>query len=156
MIEPLPSDRLTHRTDPARFAFATTAELEDLRELVGQPRAARAVAFGVSMDRDRYHLFVMGPPGTGRHTLVERVIADRAGTAARPPDWAYVNNFAAPHRPLALELPTGRGRELRDDMRALVEELQATIPAAFESDEYSAKVEAVDAEFRDRHERAFS
>jgi len=156
MIEPLPSDRLTHRTDPARLAFATTAELEDLRELVGQPRAARAVAFGVSMDRDRYHLFVMGPPGTGRHTLVERVIADRAGTAARPPDWAYVNNFAAPHRPLALELPTGRGRELRDDMRALIEELQATIPAAFESDEYSAKVEAVDAEFRDRHERAFS
>jgi len=75
MTEPLPSDRLAHRTDPSRFAFATTAELDDLRELIGQPRAARAVEFGVGMDRDRYHVYVMGPPGTGRHTLVERVIA---------------------------------------------------------------------------------
>jgi len=156
MTEPLPSDRLAHRTDPSRFAFATTAELDDLRELVGQPRAARAVEFGVSMDRDRYHVYVMGPPGTGRHTLVERVIAERASKASRPSDWAYVNNFAAPHRPLALELPPGRGRELRDDLRALIEELQGTIPAVFESEEYSSKVEAVDAEFRDRHERAFS
>jgi lon-related putative ATP-dependent protease len=155
MIEPLPSARLTHRTDPARFAFATTAELEDVQELVGQPRAARAVELGVTIDRDRYHVYVMGPPGTGRHTLVDRVIAERAAKSARPSDWAYVNNFAEPHRPLALELPPGRGAELRDGMRALVEELKATIPAVFESEEYNGKVEAIDAEFRDRHERAF-
>jgi lon-related putative ATP-dependent protease len=156
MTEPLPSARLTHRTDPARFTFATTAELEDVHELVGQPRAARAVELGVSIDRDRYHVYVMGPPGTGRHTLVDRVIAERATKAARPSDWAYVNNFAEPHRPLALELPPGRGAELRDGMRALIEEVQATIPAVFESEEYGSKAEAIDAEFRDRHERAFS
>ncbi len=156
MTPPLAPAELTHRTDPAQFAFATTAELADVQELVGQPRAARALEFGVAMDRDRYNLFVMGPPGSGRRSLVERVIAERAAGAARPPDWVYVNNFAEPHRPVAIELPPGQGVRLRADMRALVEELQATIPAVFESEEYSARVEAIDADFRERHERSFS
>ena len=156
MTPPLAPAELTHRTDPAQFAFATTAELPDVQELVGQPRAARALEFGVAMDRDRYNLFVMGPPGSGRRSLVERVIAERAAGAARPPDWVYVNNFAEPHRPVAIELPPGQGVRLRADMRALVEELQATIPAVFESEEYTARVEAIDADFRERHERSFS
>jgi len=66
MTPPLAPAELTHRTDPAQFAFATTAELPDVQELVGQPRAARALEFGVAMDRDRYNLFVMGPPGSRR------------------------------------------------------------------------------------------
>jgi predicted ATP-dependent protease len=156
MIQPLAPAQLADRTDPARFRFATTAELEDLQELVGQPRAARAVEFGVAIERDRYNVFVMGPPGSGRHTLVERVIAERAARAPRPADWVYVNNFAEPHKPLAIELPPGHGARVRDDMKALVDELRATIPAVFESEEYTSRVEAVDTEFRERHERAFS
>lgn len=156
MTPPLTPAELSRRTDPAQFAFATTAELADVQELVGQPRATRAVEFGVAMDRDRYNVFVMGPPGSGRRSLVERVIAERAAGAPRPPGWVYVNNFAEPHRPLAIELPPGQGVRLREDMRALIEELQATIPAVFESEEYTARVEAIDAEFRERHERSFS
>lgn len=36
----LPADRLAHRCDPAQFQFATTAELVDLSQIVGQDRAA--------------------------------------------------------------------------------------------------------------------
>jgi lon-related putative ATP-dependent protease len=155
MIEPLPGDRLTHRCDPAAFQFATTAELEPLDDVIGQERAARAVDFGVSIARDGYNLFVMGAPGSGKHTLVRRVIALRAAHAERPSDWVYVNNFQEPHRPLALALPPGRGTALRLDMEKLIEELRGAIPAIFESDEYTAKVEAIDSEFTERHERAF-
>jgi lon-related putative ATP-dependent protease len=155
MIEPLPGDRLTHRCDPAAFQFATTAELEPLDDVIGQDRAARAVDFGVSIARDGYNLFVMGAPGSGKHTLVRRVIALRAAHAERPSDWVYVNNFQEPHRPLALALPPGRGTALRLDMEKLIEELRGAIPAIFESDEYTAKVEAIDSEFTERHERAF-
>ncbi|MCC6610573.1 MAG: AAA family ATPase [Burkholderiales bacterium] len=155
MIEPLAADRLTHRCDPAVFRFATTAELGPLDDVIGQERAARAVDFGISIARDGYNLFVMGAPGSGKHTLVRRAISRRAERAERPSDWVYVNNFQTPHRPLALALPPGRGNALRRDMAKLVEELRGAIPAIFESDEYTARVEAIDAEFTERHERAF-
>jgi lon-related putative ATP-dependent protease len=155
MIEPLAGDRLTHRCDPAVFRFATTAELEPLDDVIGQERAARAVDFGVSIARDGYNLFVMGAPGSGKHTLVRRVIALRATRAERPSDWVYVNNFQQPHKPLAIPLPPGRGNGLRRDMETLIEELRGAIPAIFESEEYTAKVEAIDSEFTERHEHAF-
>lgn len=156
MIDPLPSERLARRCDPEEFAFETTTELEVVDDVIGQARAARAVEFGIGIRREGYNLFVMGPPGSGKHTLVRKHIAARAAGAERPADWVYVNNFEQPQKPIAIGLPPGRGDGLRRDMENLVEELRAAIPAVFESDEYSAKVEAIDAEFTERHEREFS
>jgi len=50
----------------------------------------------------------------------------------------------------------GRGAALRSDMRQLLEELRAAIPAAFESDEYRAHREQLDAEYNERQETAFA
>lgn len=155
-ISALPAGKLAHRCNPAQFDFETTAELAELGQVIGQERAAAAVEFGVGIERHGYNLFVMGPAGSGKHTLVKRHLEERARSVAKSSDWAYVNNFARPHQPIALELPPGRGQKLRDDMRHLVEELRSTIPAVFESEEYSAKVEQVDSEFNERHEHAFS
>jgi len=156
MIDPLPSERLARRCDPREFAFETTAELQAIDDVIGQARAARAVQFGIGIRREGYNLFVMGPPGSGKHTLVRKHIAAYATGAERPADWVYVNNFEQPQKPTAIGLPPGRGEALRRDMESLVEELRAAIPAVFESDEYSAKVESIDAEFTERHEREFA
>jgi len=153
---PLPIDELAHRCDPAQFAFATTDELEDLGAIPGQERATEAIELAVGIERDGYNLFVMGPAGCGRHTLVRQRIEARAERAPRPSDWVYVNNFAQPHRPIAIELPPGRGAGLSADMTRLVEELRSNIPAVFDGDEYRSKAESIDAEFKERHEKAFS
>ncbi|OGA15159.1 MAG: ATP-dependent protease [Betaproteobacteria bacterium RIFCSPLOWO2_02_FULL_63_19] len=152
----LPADKLAHRCDPAQFRFATTAELGELTQVVGQDRAAAAVEFGIGIERHGYNLFVMGPTGSGKHTLVKHYLAKRVREAAKTSDWAYVNNFSRPYQPIAIELPPGRGMVLKEDMRHVVEELRSTIPAVLESDEYSAKVEQIDSEFNERHERTFS
>lgn len=152
----LPAAMLAHRCDPAQFQFETTAELADQARIVGQDRATAAVEFGIGIERHGYNLFVMGPAGSGKHTLVKQHLNERVREAAKWSDWVYVNNFARPHQPIAIELPPGRGMPLRDDMRHLVEELRSTIPAVFEGEEYSGKVEQIDAEFNERHERVFS
>ncbi|MBS0336457.1 MAG: AAA family ATPase, partial [Proteobacteria bacterium] len=152
----IPPDQLAHRCDPAAFGFATTAELPDLDDAPGQGRAAEAVGFGVDMGHEGYNLFVMGPPGSGRHRLVRAAIAARGDGVPHPPDWVYVNNFEDPHRPIAIDLPPGGALKLRDAIAALVDELRAGIPAVFESEEYSSRVESIDAEFKERHEKAFS
>ena len=153
---PLSLEDLAHRCDARQFAFATTEELEDLGIVPGQERATEAIELAVGIEREGYNLFVMGRAGCGRHTLVRQRIEARAKSAPRPSDWVYVNNFVLPHRPIAIELPPGRGAGLSADMTRLVEELRSNIPAVFEGDEYRSKADSIDAEFKERHEKAFS
>jgi len=156
MIEPLQADKLAHRCDPESLRFATSTELATFEGVVGQDRAQEAIEFALGVERDEFNLFVMGPAGSGRHTLVERLAKERSARAPRPSDWVYVNNFAQPHKPVALELPSGMGTSLKRDLAQVIEELVATVPAIFESEEYASKLEAVDAGFRERHEQAFA
>jgi len=126
-----------------------------LPDIVGQDRARAAVEFGIAMRHAGYHLYVMGPPGSGKRSLVRRAIdAHVAADGIHRSDWVYVNNFETPHRPIALRLAAGRGAQLRADMRALVQELRSTIPAAFESEEYAAELERLNTDFKERAERA--
>jgi len=152
----LDPSQLARRCDPDSLPFADTSELADLDESFGQQRATGAIEFGVGIRRDGYNLYVLGPPGAGKQTLLRQVIGREAATAPRPDDWCYVNNFDHPHQPRALRLPAGRGAALRDAMRRLVEELLAAIPAIFDSDEYRARTEQIDAEFSERHDKAFA
>ncbi|HUW28215.1 MAG TPA: ATP-binding protein [Sulfuriferula sp.] len=151
----LPADRLCRRCDPDKFQFATTAELDDLTEAIGQTRAVEAVRFGIGMRHDGFNLYVLGPAGAGKHALLRQYLDGRAATEPQPPDWCYVNNFGDSHKPRVLKLPAARGTVLRADMQQLVEELRATIPALFESEEYHNRVEQIDAEFNERQAGAF-
>ena len=150
---PLAREALANRCDPASLGFETTAELDGPGGIVGQERAAQALAFGVGVAHEGYNVFVMGAAGSGRRTLVQGALGERARAAVTPSDWVYVNNFAAPYQPVAIELPPGRGAALKRDMEHLLEELRAAIPAVFESEEYAHRVEQIDTEFTERHER---
>ena len=53
-VEKLGTDALYRRCDADQFEFGTTGDLEDLVELVGQPRAVEAVDFGISIQQKGY------------------------------------------------------------------------------------------------------
>ncbi|GAB4349687.1 MAG: ATP-binding protein [Gammaproteobacteria bacterium] len=146
---------LYQRCDPDRFRFRTTAELEPLQSIIGQERAIAALQFGVGMSREGYNLYVLGPPGTGKQSAVRQYLEQQAAQRPRPPDWCYVNDFQNPQQPNALSLPAGRGRRFREELQQLVEDLRTVIPAAFEGDEYQKAVKEMDAELKERQERAF-
>ena len=152
--ESLKPEALRRACDPAGLAFATTAELEDFTEILGQARAVEAIRFGVGIERDGYNLYAMGPEGIGRHTIVRRFLEQRAPQRETPSDWCYVFDFDAPDRPRALELPAGSAARFRDDMARLVEDLRTGIPGAFETDEYRTRLQEIESEFEHRHEAA--
>ncbi|HMD67210.1 MAG TPA: Lon-like protease helical domain-containing protein [Stellaceae bacterium] len=135
--------------------FELVNELEDPSGPIGQERAVVAVEFAVRMRRKGYNIYALGPSGTGKHTVIEQLLRRRADSMPTPPDWCYVNNFADPQKPRRLRLPSGRATGLREAMRRLVEELRVALPAAFERDDYRARCEVIDQQFRQRSEQAF-
>ncbi len=151
----LNSDQLYARTDPAAIPFETSADAPPLLGPVGQARAVEAIEFAVGMRHDGYNLFVFGAAGTGKHTLIQRLLVDQAAADPVPSDWAYIHNFEQANQPKALRLPAGRGAPLAAGMRRLVQELRASLPATFESDDYRSRREAVDERYKQRQERAF-
>ena len=155
MISPLQPQQLHHPCDPEQFTFQTTADLEDLTEIIGQMRAMDAVRFGTGIRHEGYNLFVLGPSGIGKSSIVRQFLEKKAEDEKKPSDWCYVNNFAEPHKPRALKLPYGKGTELHQRMEQLVDYLRSAIPALFEGEEYHAKAEAIRDEFSKRHEQLF-
>ena len=153
-LQPLKPEALYVPCDPAHLTFTTTAEVEGLTEIVGQSRAVDAIRFGIAVKQEGYNVYVLGPSGAGHYSLVRHEMETAAAARPASPDWCYVNNFEQPHKPKALSLPTGRGAQFQQHMRLFVEELRSVIPAAFESDEYHSRIEALNAEFKQRQEAA--
>ncbi len=151
----LPATQLRRVCAPKSLGFRSTRELDPIDTLVGQDRALGAIRFGAGIDRPGYNMFVLGPQGTGRHTAVLSYLKTKAALEATPDDWVYVHNFEDAHRPRALRLPNGTAIAFRDAMGELVSDLQAAIPAQFQSDEYREKRQAIDAQFEEAQEAAF-
>lgn len=151
----LTSDVLYHACNMSLLNFNSTDDIEESKEIVGQSRAVEALNFGVGINHDGYNLFVLGSAGLGKNTLVDKLLKARAVGMPIPDDWCYINNFDTPHKPKALKLPAGYGRKLQADMKQLVEDLLSAIPSAFETDEYNARVKAINDELENTKEAEF-
>jgi lon-related putative ATP-dependent protease len=140
--------------NPADLDFETTAELDELEEIIGQPRAVEAVRFGIGIRGKGYNLFAHGDAGSGKRSLVQRYAEQQATAEAVPPDLCYINNFQQTHKPHRLSLPAGRGIELQRDMEQFIEDLHGAIPAVFESSEYRTRAQAIEEEINEQQAQA--
>ncbi|HXP06255.1 MAG TPA: ATP-binding protein [Stellaceae bacterium] len=153
--EPLPAALLHRRSTPEELPFKLSSELADAPAMIGQDRAAEAVEFALRIRRKGYNVYALGPPGTGRHSLVQELLRRRAAAESTAPDLCYVNNFADPQRPRQLDLPAGQGAGFAAAMKRLIEELRISLPAAFERDEYRARREVLDQQMKTHSEEGF-
>ncbi|WP_447974692.1 Lon protease family protein [Nitrospira sp. Kam-Ns4a] len=132
----LPASALAPAVDPASLGFADTSELAPMEEPIGQTRALEALAFGLRMSSPGFNIYVAGPVGSGKWSIVKEMVRRLAREAPAPPDWCYVNNFQDPSRPTCLSFPAGQGRAFKQAMAGLIEGLRRDIPKVFESTPY--------------------
>lgn len=154
-MEPLPASALRWICDPAQFDFDTTLQVKGLTGVFGQDRAVAAIRFGISIHREGYNIFALGPQGTGKQTVVERCLGEHAAGETTPSDWCYINNFDDLRRPLAIALPPGSGVRFRDDINELIEDLTNAIPAALESEEHRARLAEMEHEEEAQQDKEF-
>lgn len=150
----LPAEQLCRRFSADQFTFTSTDELEPFRGVLGQERAVEALQFGVAMPRNGYNLFVMGEPGSGRFSYVLRYLKTEAKRQSTPDDWLYLNHFAEPREPRALQLPAGYAQPFAEQISQLIDALLATFPAVFETPAYQQKKSALERAFNQRYDQA--
>ena len=155
-VTPLPAGQLYRPTDLSHLKFATTAELQPVDGLVGQTRALDAIRFGTHIGKAGFNLFVIGPTGARMQEAVKALLVDVARSRPSPSDWIYVNNFADPERPIAIELPAGRARKFQATMHKLIDDLKSAVPAVFQSEDYQTRRGAIDEAFQKKQGEAFS
>jgi lon-related putative ATP-dependent protease len=142
LVNELPPERLRKVCDAKFIRCKTTEELAPIQEIVGQERAVRALKFGLGIKDHGFNIYVAGYPGTGRKTAVKNFVEEIAKGKPVPPDWCYVNNFYNQYEPKVVRLPAGKGKEFRDSVKSLIENIRTALPKAFESEDYASRREA--------------
>ncbi|MGD1043758.1 MAG: AAA family ATPase [Bacteroidota bacterium] len=148
--KPLQVHKLRWQCDPKSLGIKSTNDILPTREIIGQERALRALRVGLEMEHYGYNIFVTGITGTGRTTTIKRLLQDFEKKTGQMKDHCYVYNFKNPDTPIAISLPSGQGRGLKQDMENFIKELLRDIPAVYESQRYQQARKKLVMHFQER------
>jgi predicted ATP-dependent protease len=121
----------------------STRRIKPLNDFLGQHRARAAVETALSLPFDGYNIFAVGTNGLGKRTMLKRMLAVQAAQMPTPSDWVYVNNFANPRQPSALELPPGDAPKLKKHMHQMWDTLFDHLEKSFAADSYHTRIETI-------------
>jgi lon-related putative ATP-dependent protease len=147
-IQVIHPDQACSKCPEDLLQFESTDDIHEVVQIVGQERALEAVEFGISIERKGFNLFVIGPQGTGRHTVIRSFIDQKAMASQPPCDWCYVNNFKQSYKPLAFEFPQGEAHVFKKELLDLVDMAKVTLATVFDGEDYKARVKALNEEFK--------
>jgi predicted ATP-dependent protease len=106
----------------------------NLFELTSHGKLRSALAFGLKLRREGFHIFVMGDERTNRMSATMSCLRELTGTAEAAKDWVYLNNFKAVQRPFAFALVAGLGQKLKGHMAAMLPSIQSSLIKTLEAD----------------------
>jgi len=143
LVTELRAESLRWACDPKIIGAKSTEELKPLDVMVGQPRAYQALLFGFEVKEPGFNIYAAGPPATGKTVTTIDFLEEVAKKKPTPPDWCHIHNFEEEYHPNTLCCPPGFGRQLKQDMRELVQAARIAIPQIFDGEDYAAKREQI-------------
>jgi len=123
----IPISEFSKKYPSSLFNFKDTAELEPLDKVIGQERAVEAIDFGLNMKGSEYNIFVTGLEGTGKSTIVRKLLNAHARNRETSEDLCLVNNFDDAYCPVVIEMPAGSAVYFSRSMSQFVEVIQTKI-----------------------------
>ncbi len=155
-VSALTTEQLRWRCEPGCLDFKTTADVEPLVGVVGQDTAIEALRFGLATGAPGQNIFVRGLSGTGRMTLLKRLLEEIRPACPETQDRCYVRNFEHPDRPRLLTLPRGRGRGLAKMMDEVADFVHRDLKKSLDAEPMQAGRAVIDAELKAAVEKATS
>ena len=136
--------------NPNVFNFETTGDLDTIEEGIGQERGIKALEFGLQVDVKGYNLYLEGPSGVGKTLYTKNYLNKIASKKKVPSDWCYIYNFDNPNEPIAVELPSGQGKEFKEAMEGFIKEIRKDIRNTFNNDDFEKEKALIKQEFEQK------
>jgi predicted ATP-dependent protease len=143
----LRAEELRWYCDPDSLGFETTEDVEPVSNVVGQEAAITALQFGLQVNAPGQNVFVRGLEGSGRLTLLRRMLEETRLACPISPDRCAVRNFEDPDRPRLIELPRGTARRFGLAVQDLVQFMVEDLGPALGGEALRARREAMEATF---------
>ena len=148
----LTPEELRWNCDPEIFEFDSTRDIEPIEGILGQERALKALRLGVEIKSPGYNIFISGLSGSGKATAVKKLL-ERIGTDCPPiKDYAYVNNFKDPDKPILLIFEKGEATKFKRDFCNSVEILKTRIPKVLESEAYLERKKKIVSQYNSKEQ----
>ena len=90
--------------DARSLCFTSTEEVEPVTHVVGQDDALESLQFAIDCDAYGQNVFVRGLSGTGRMSMVSKILRDVKPKLKDKQEHCYVANFIQPDRPKLISL----------------------------------------------------
>lgn len=139
----VPCESLRWQWDSVDLPFETTDDLEPETGVVGQDQAIEALRFGLETNAPGHNIFVRGLVGTGRMTLLRRLLEESQPFCPLASDRCYVHNFTQPEQPRLITLPRGVGRRFGRRIEELIDFIKNDLDEAVSTDAIQAGREAL-------------
>ena len=148
----LKPEELRWKCDPNIFKFESTEDIEPIEGIIGQERALKAIRMGVDLRSPGYNIYIAGLSGSGKATTVKQMLEKISANCPHLFDYAYVNNFQDPDKPLLIKFNKGQAREFKQDLNSAIEILKQRIPLALESELYLARKKNIVEEYNQKEQ----
>lgn len=121
--------------DAKKLGFKTTKDVEPVDVIVGQDDALEALQFAIECQAYGQNVYVRGLSGTGRMSMVSKILRDVKPKLKEKIEHCYVMNFNQPDRPMLISLPAGQGVKLKNMMEKLSLFISEDLKKTLESDD---------------------
>lgn len=112
-------------------------------DIIGQPRAMRALRMAVRIGAKGYNVFATGPAGTGKRTAIMRVLEEEARGVGQLRDIVYVYGFEQEERPPVLCFKPGDARVFRNMIAELMVKLKELVQELLERQTFKTEKDRI-------------
>ncbi len=131
--------KLRWKCDESILKFDSTAEVNPASKIIGQDSAREALEFGLLCNAPGQNIYVRGSRGTGRLTMVMRLIKELSPTTNGKRDYAYVHNFKHSDRPRLIALGPGLAREFKQRISELAKFIDDGLVRSLDTEPVASK-----------------
>nr|WP_312214774.1 AAA family ATPase [Clostridioides sp.] len=114
--------------------YNNTSEIKPSDDILSQKRVEKAIELGLKVDNPTYNIYVAGEPGLGKSRYVSKMIEKKKPIEKKYKDWCYLYNFKNPREPMITEFDPGKGKEFKEDVENLLENILEELNNVFESE----------------------
>jgi predicted GTPase len=76
----------------------TSEGVNEPEPIVGQGRALDAIQFGTRVSGDGFNIIALGTTGTGKYSVVNKILQSKSRKRTVSSDWCYIYNFEYAHK----------------------------------------------------------